>query len=95
MVDWDAIEIELLPEERERLLQYGYPFPDAKAQLACCASSPDVEVLTISRFYLNQMIGDLSYSINKRTKGKIQHALIELCDRLELAERDGDGELDV
>ena len=60
-----------------------------------CASSLDVEILTISRFYLNQMIGDLSYSINKRAKGRIQCALIELCDRLEIAERYGDGELDV
>jgi hypothetical protein len=40
------------------------------------------------------MIGDLSYSINKRTKGEIQSALIDLCDRLEIAERYGDGELD-
>lgn len=94
MVDWDAIEIELLPEERELLLQYGYPFPDAKSQLERCASGPDVEILTISRFYLNQVIGDLSYSINKRTKGEIQSALIHLCDRLEIAARYGDGELD-
>ena len=95
MVNWEAIEIELLPEERELLLEYGYPFADAKAQLEQCASSSDIEVLTISRFYLNQMIGDLSYSINKRTKGKIRKALIELCDRLEIAERYGDGELDL
>ena len=96
MVDWnDAIEIELLPKERELLLQYGYPFPDAKAQLEKCTSSPEIEILTISRFYLKQMIGDLSYSINKRTKGKIQNALIDLCERLEIAERCGDGQLDV
>lgn len=95
MVNWEAIEIELLPEERELLLEYGYPFPDAKAQLQQYAASPDVEVLTISRFYLNQMIGDLCYSINKRTKGRIQNALIQLCDRLEIAERFGDGELDL
>lgn len=91
----DVIEIELLPEERELLLKYGYPFPDAKAQFLEAASSPDVEILTITPFYLNQMIGDLSYSINKRTKGKVQRALINLCDRLEAAERYGDGELDV
>ena len=95
MVNSEAIEIELLPEERKLLLEYGYPFPDAKAQLEEHASSDNVEVLTISRFYLNQMIGDLSYSINKRTKGGIQRDLIELCDRLEIAERYGDGELDV
>ena len=95
MVNWEAIEIELLPEERELLLQYGYPFPDAKAQLEKHAASDDFEVLTISHFYLNQMIGDLSYSINKRTKGGIQRDLIELCDRLESVERYGDGEIDV
>ena len=95
MVDCEAIEIELLPEERKLLLEYGYPFPDAKAQLEEHAPSDDVEVLTISRFYLNQMIGDLSYSINKRTKGRIQSELIDLCDRLENADRYGDGELDV
>jgi hypothetical protein len=66
-----------------------------KRKLEQYASSPDIEILTISRFYLNQMIGDLSYSINKGSKGKIQKALIELCDRLEIAERYGDGELDV
>ncbi len=41
------------------------------------------------------MISDLSYSINERTKGSIQRAVIDLCDRLEIAERYGDGELDV
>jgi hypothetical protein len=94
MTDDDAIEIELLPEERELLLKYGYPFQDAKAQLLKYASSSDVEILTITPFYLNQMIGDLSYSINKRTKGKIQRSLLDLCDRLEIAYRYGDGELD-
>ena len=94
MVDKDAIEIELLPEERELILRYGYPFQDAKEQLRKHAASPHVEVLVISPFYLNQMIGDLSYSINKDTKGKIQHALNELCNRLEHALRYGDGDLD-
>lgn len=73
----------------------GYPFAAAHAQLQAVASSPDVEILTISSFYLNQLIGDLSYSINKRTKGRIQPALPELCERLEFALRTGDGDLDV
>lgn len=95
MADQEAeIEIELLPQERELILEYGYPFPDAKKQLQAVASSCDVAVLVISRFYLNQMIGDLSYSINKRTKGKIQNELLDLCDRLESIERYGEGELD-
>jgi len=94
MVDDEAIEIELLPRERELILEYGYPFPDAKTQLKAVASSRDVEVLVIRPFYLNQMIGDLSYSINKRTKGRIQNELFELCDRLESIERYGEGQLD-
>ena len=95
MVNPNQIEIELLPEERELLLKYGYPFPDARAQLEAVALSPDVEILMISRFYLNQLIGDVSYSINKRTKGRVERELIELCDRLEIAERYGDGQLDI
>ena len=82
-------------EERELLLKYGYPFEDDRIQLEKVATSADVEVLIISRFYLNQLIGDLSWSINKRTKGKTQRDLTELCDRLETVERRGDGELDV
>jgi len=41
------------------------------------------------------MIGDLSYSINKRTSGPLQDQLAELCDRLEYIERTGDGTLDL
>lgn len=88
------IEIELLPRERELILKHGYPFPDAKMQLQSVASSRDAEVLMISRFYLNQMIGDLSRSINKDTQGRIQDELIDLCDRLESIERYGEGQLD-
>lgn len=94
-MDDDVIEIELLPEERSLILEYGYPFPDAHAQLTSVASSSDVAILTISSFYLNQLIGDLSYSINKRTKGPNQRALLELCERLEFALRTGDGDLEV
>ena len=36
-----------------------------------------------------------SHSINKRTRGRIQNELIELCDRLEYVERTGNGSLDV
>jgi hypothetical protein len=41
------------------------------------------------------LIGDLSYSINKKTSGRIQDELAELCDRLEYIEATGDGELDL
>jgi len=47
--------------------------------------------LKIKPFYLT-LIGDLSYSVNKRTKGRIQNELNELCERLEYIEATGDGE---
>ena len=34
MVNWEAIEIELLPEERELLLKYGYPSRMPKRSLS-------------------------------------------------------------
>lgn len=58
MVERDTIEIELLPEERELILKYGYPFPEEREQLERHASSSGIEVLTISSFYLDKMIGD-------------------------------------
>ena len=44
--------------------------------------------------YLDKLIGDLCYSINKRTRGRVQQQLIDLCDRLEAAEQSGNGMLD-
>lgn len=95
-INWDALEIELLPNERKLLLKYGYPYDDARQQLEkMVASKQVIETLVISRHYLYQMIGDLCYSINKRTKGKVQADLLDLCERLESAERWGDGDLDI
>jgi hypothetical protein len=95
-INWDALEIELLPKERKLLLKYGYPYDDARQQLEkMVASKQVIETMVISRYYLNQMIGDLCYSINKRTKGNVQADLLDLCERLESAERWGDGDLDI
>ncbi len=95
-INWDALEIELLPPERKLLLKYGYPFDDARQQLESMVKSKRVvETLVISRYYLNLLIGDLCHAINKGTKGKVPSALYDLCDRLESVERWGDGELDI
>jgi hypothetical protein len=87
------IEIELLPEEQVLLLQYGYPFEPEKKQLEQLVATGDIGILQIKPFYLSRKIGDVSYSINMRTKGRVQSELNELCERLEYAERTGDGEL--
>ena len=90
-----VIKIELMPEEQSLLLEYGYPFEPEKKQLQQLVATGAVGVLKIKPYYLTQWIGDLSYSINKRTRGRVQTKLYELCERLEYIEASGDGELDL
>lgn len=87
----DKIEIELLPEERTILLQWTYPFEDVESQLKSFRSSNTIERVTISPYYLELLIGDLSHAMTKR--GCRDEAVFELCDRLEYIERSGDGQL--
>jgi len=89
------IKIKLLPEEQELLLKYGYPFEPEQRQLKKLIARSRIGTLSISPFYLAQMIGDLCYAINKCTTGRLQDQLAELCDRLEYIERTGDGTLDL
>ena len=90
-----VIKIELLPEEQKLLLKYGYPFDPEKRQLQKLIAGSRIGTLSIAPFYLEQLIGDLCYAINKCTTGRLQDQLAELCDRLEYIERTGDGTLDV
>ena len=90
----ETIQIELLPEEQELLLKYGYPFEPEKRQLSKLIARSRIGRLSISPFYLERLIGDLCHSI-KHSSGRLQDQLAELCDRLEYIERTGDGTLDL
>lgn len=90
----ETIKIQLTPEERSLLLRYGYPFEQIEAALKACESSREIEIVPMDRFELERLIGDVCYSINHRTSGATQNHLLELCDRLEYAEKYGDGMLD-
>ena len=92
MAKHDKIEIALLPEERALLLKWTYPFEDVESQLNAFRRSNQIETVTISPYYLQLLIGDLSHAIVKR--GCRDEDVIELCDRLEYVERSGDGLLD-
>jgi len=91
----DSITIRLRPAERSLLLRYGYPFEQSEAALKACAASRDIKSVPIDRFDLEQLIGNLCYSINQTKPGPLKNDLLELCKRLEAAERYGDGELDM
>jgi hypothetical protein len=90
----EMLELELLPEEQTLLLKYAYPFQPEKEQLRAMIARGGIGTLVIKPYYLSLMIGDLCYSINKRTTGRLQDELNELCNRLEYLEATGDGELD-
>ena len=91
----ETIEIQLTPEERSLLLRHGYPFEQIEHALKACEASPDIETIPTNCFELERLIGDVCRSINHMNGGALQDQLLDLCDRLEAAEKFGDGMLDV
>jgi len=94
-MEQETIEIQLTPEERSLLLRYGYPFEQIEHALKACEASPDIEIIPMDCFELERLIGDVCRSINHMNGGALQDQLLDLCDRLEAAEKIGDGMLDV
>jgi hypothetical protein len=90
----ETIDLQLTHQERTLLMQYGYPFEHIEQALKTCESSRDIEIVPMDRFELERLIGDVCRSINRMKSGATQNQLLDLCDRLEAAERDGDGMLD-
>jgi len=90
----ETIDIQLTPQERTLLLRYGYPFEQIEQALKACESSRDIEIIPMDRFELEHLIGDVCRSINHMKGGTTQNQLLDVCDRLEAAERYGDGMLD-
>lgn len=91
----DTVEMQLTPTERSLLLRYGYPFARIEQALKACSTSDAIEIVPLDRYELERLIGDLCRSINDMKPGALQRQLLTLCDRLEAAERYGDGMLDL
>ena len=68
--------------------------PISKQALNACESSRDIEIVPMDCIELERLIGDVCRSINHMKSGATQNQLLDLCDRLESAERYGDGMLD-
>ena len=90
----ETIDIQLTPEERSLLLRHGYPFQRIEQALKACESSRDIDIVPMDCLELEHLIGDVCRSINHMKSGATQNQLLDLCDRLEAAERYGDGMLD-
>jgi hypothetical protein len=90
----EFIDVEFTPRERFLVRKYGYPFDGIAASLLAVKKSRGIEQIAIDRFELEKLIGDLCISINDLQPGRLQNELLVLCDRLEAAERYGEGLLD-
>ena len=86
------IRLELLPHERAVLLQGRFTIDEVRAQLEACASSEDVETITMTSVDVNWLASDLTHAIVK--KGCRDQDLIDLSERLDYVDDTGDGSLD-
>lgn len=61
----DLISIKLTPRERSLLLHYGYPFKPEKDKLEELEGCKRPRKLEVSMFYVEQLVGNLSISVNE------------------------------
>lgn len=86
------IRLELFPHERAVLLKGNFTIDDVLAQLEACASSNDVETITVTSVDVQFLAGDLTHAIVK--KGCRDQDVIDLSERLDYVDDSGDGSLD-
>jgi hypothetical protein len=83
--------IELTYIDRDLILKFGYPFERLKRALKRWPKRQGVRKIRMSRYELQMLIGELSRSFNHQETRIDEDAVVDLCDRLEYAERTGDG----
>lgn len=88
-------KIQLTYEERDLILQYGYPFDRLAKALRRWPSNQAIRTISMSEYELKMLIGELCRSFNHEQCGDDEDGVLDLCERLEYAERTGDGELDI
>jgi hypothetical protein len=87
--------IQLTLDERELILKHGYPFERLAKALRGRSDSGAIHRIGMTEYELEMLIGELSRSFNHGELGANEEAVLELCDRLEYAEKYGDGDLDI
>ena len=86
------IRLELLPHERAALLKGNFTIDEVRAQLEACATSEDVETITMTGVDVHWLAGDLTHAIVKQ--GCRDQDVIDLSERLDYVDESGDGSLD-
>jgi hypothetical protein len=88
-------KIQLTQDERDLILKHGYPFDRLAKSLRRWPQGQLIRRVSMSRYELEMLIGELSRSFIHDASEADEDAVLELCDRLEYAERTGDGDLDI
>jgi hypothetical protein len=83
--------IELTYIDRDLILKYGYPFERLESALKRWPKRQGVRKVRMSQYELEMLIGELSRSFNDEQTGTDEDEVLDLCERLEYAERTGDG----
>ena len=81
----DSIDVEITGREASLILKYGYPFPDQAAAFKKVAGKKGYHRVTIGKFWLEILIGDLCISIKEVRSLPLNEELNALCDFLEMA----------
>ena len=85
MTTRESVQVELSARDRTLILEYGYPFDRIEAAVRAKENSPSVELVSLDRFELRRLIGDLSTSIKQSEDDGRRVELDELMERLELS----------
>jgi hypothetical protein len=83
----DSIEIEITGGEASLILKYGYPFPEQATAFEKVAGKEGFHRVTIGKFWLEIIVGDLCRSIKEVRSLSLREELDALCECLENAMR--------
>ena len=85
----DNVEIWISAREAELILKYGYPFPEQEELFRPLSKKKSLQKISIGKFWLEVIIGDLCRSIREVKNYSLQEELDALCDSLEVAVKSG------
>ena len=77
--------LELTPRERQLLLKYGYPFPEAEEPLRNSRVVNGYHRVRIGAYWIELMVADLSRSAREIRSRSLLEEIDALCDALETA----------
>jgi len=81
----DDVRVSISGREANLILEYGYPFPEQAELLKPLSNLEGMQEVSIGRYWLEQIIGDLCRSIKEAEHYHLQEELDSLCDALETA----------